>query len=327
MIKNIFVIYVIVAACVTATPSYAEVEQSRSAISIRWENDTFGGTDANYTNGMSLAFSGSGEGLIGGVWNLFGAPEGRRFAAYDLGQLQFTPNDIGRQNPDPNDRPYAGLLYLGLTTFLRDEENLHGIKLFAGVVGPASLSESVQKATHRLFGYSLPEGWSYQIKNEPIVNLLYEYRHKFHLTPADGVVGVELLPIGGGMLGNYLIQAEAEAQLRIGYQLPDDFGVTVLRGIGFLPVPQDHGTHHAWGIYAFVGGGVNLIARNLVLDGNTFAHSRSVDKRPILPAVEFGASLWTRRFQASFSYVMWGKEFYGQQVREDYGSILLSCFF
>ena len=104
-------------------------------------------------------------------------------------------------------------------------------------------------------------------------------------------------------------------------------GTTVLRGSGYLPFPQDDNSHHAWGIYAFAGGGANLVARNLVLDGNTFADSRSVDKRLFLPAAEVGASLWTRYFQATFAYVMWGKEYYGQKTREDYVSGLLSCFF
>ena len=109
--------------------------------------------------------------------------------------------------------------------------------------------------------------------------------------------------------------------------IPDDFGATVLRGIGYLPFPQEERTRHAWGIYAFAGGSASLVARNLTLDGNTFADSRSVDKRLFVPALEFGASIWMSRLQASFSYVMMGKEFYGQQVREDYGSILLSYLF
>ena len=65
----------------------------------------------------------------------------------------------------------------------------------------------------------------------------------------------------------------------------------------------------------------------MTLDGNTFADSRNVDKRPFLPAAEFGATFWTEYFQTSFAYVMWGKEFYGQKEREDYGSILFSAFF
>lgn len=315
--------------CSSITASFAAEHQSepiRSAFSIRFENDSFGGTDANYTNGISMALTSRGKGLLGGVWDLAGNTEGERFATYELTQLMFTPEDLKRSNPDPADRPYAGLLYLGFATHMQREDSLHSLKLMAGVAGPASYAEGLQRFGHRVLGTALAEGWAHQLKNEPVVNLLYEYRHRYRITPRDAAVTVELIPIGGAFLGNYLTQAEAEMQFRIGYH-PDDFGATVLRGIGYLPFPQEERTHHVWGFYAFAGGAANVVARNLTLDGNTFAESRSVDKRLFLPAAEFGASLWTRWFQTTFSYVMWGKEFYGQPEREDYGSILFSCFF
>ncbi|HEY6873961.1 MAG TPA: lipid A deacylase LpxR family protein [Geobacteraceae bacterium] len=315
--------------CISAAPSSAaelRAEPVRNALSIRFENDAFGGTDSNYTDGISLALTRTGKGPLAWVWDLGGKAEGERFATYELTQLQFTPSDIERSDPDPTDRPYAGLLYLGLATHLQRDESLHSLKLMAGVAGPASYAEGLQRFTHHVFGYNVPHGWSAQLKNEPVVNLLYEYRHKYRLTPRDAAVGIELIPMGGAFLGNYLTQAEVEVQCRIGYH-PDDFGATVLRGAGYLPFPQEEGTRHAWGFYAFAGGAANLVGRNLTLDGNTFTQSRSVDKRLFLPAAEFGASLWTRHFQTTFSYVMWGKEFYGQTEREDYGSVLLSFFF
>lgn len=315
--------------CLSVAPSPAAEKQAmpiRNTFSLRFENDTFGGTDANYTSGMSVAFTRTGKGLLGGVWDLGGHAAGERFAGYELTQLQFTPSDLRQSDPPLTDRPYAGLLYLACMTHLQREESLHSLKLMAGIAGPGSYAEGLQRFTHKVFGYNLPQGWSHQIKNEPIINLLYEYRHKYRLTPRDAAVGVEVIPMGGAFLGNYLVQAEAEVQCRIGYH-PDDFGATVLRGIGYLPFPQEERMRHAWGFYAFAGGAANLVARNITLDGNTFAESRSVDKRVFLPAAEFGASLWTRRFQATFSYVMWGREFYGQPEREDYGSALLSYFF
>ncbi len=317
------------AASLAATPSFsAEPEEDTigSAFSIRWENDAFDATDANYSSGASLAYAHKGPGLIGGVWNLFGEPEGKRISTYEVSQLQYTPVDLERTIPDPNDRPYAGFLYLGLTSHLQRGDSLHGLKLYAGVVGPASLAEQGQKLVHRTFGYHMPKGWDHQLKNEPIINLLYEYRHRFHLTPKDAAIGVELIPVGDAFLGNYLIQAQAGAQLRVGYHLPDDFGTTTLLGIGYLPFPQDDAARRAWGCYAYAGGNASLVARNLTLDGNTFANSPSVDKRPVVPAFEFGASLWTHWAQATFSYVMLGKEFYGQKVREDFGSILFSVY-
>jgi hypothetical protein len=321
---------ILIGICFSITPSFAaeqHAEPIRSALSVREENDAIGGGDVNYTNGASIALTQKAKGILGGLWGLAGNTAGERFATYELTQLIFTPSDIKRSNPDPTDHPYAGLLYLGFTTHLQREKSLHSLKLIAGVAGPASLASDAQIFVHKVVGYSHPQGWDYQLKNEPVVNLVYEYRHKYRITPRDAAVGIELIPIGGAFLGNFLIQAETEAQCRVGYHLPDDFGATVLRGIGYLPFPQEERTHHAWGLYAFAGGAANLVARNLTLDGNTFAESRSVDKRLFLPAAEFGASLWTRWFQTTFSYVMWGKEFYGQHTREDYGSVLLSCFF
>lgn len=329
-IKNRLIAATIVLVCLGATPSLAAEQRAEpilSAFSLRWENDAFGGTDENYTNGISLALTRKGNGPLGGIWDLGGNVEGKRFVTYELTQLQFTPADLELSDPPLTDRPYAGLLYLGISTHLQRGENLHSLKLMAGVVGPASGAEGLQRFTHRVIGYNLPHGWGTQLNNEPVFNLLYEYRHKYTLTSQDAPFGVELIPMGGAFLGNYLIQAEAEVQCRVGYHLPDDFSTTVLRGIGYLPFPQEEAIRHVWGIYAFAGGGANLVGRNLILDGNTFSRSRSVDKRPFLPSAEFGATLWTRRFQTSFSYVMLGKEFYSQPVREDYGSVLFSFFF
>ncbi|MSM38543.1 MAG: DUF2219 family protein [Geobacter sp.] len=301
--------------------------QSPSAFSFRWENDTFGNTDENYTNGVALALTYPGRGIIGGVWDVMGEVEGSRYSSFDLGQLLFTPTDTSSTVPDPADRPYAGFLYLGTTTFLQRNESLHGFKLAVGVVGPASMGEALQKVAHRALLYRMPQGWDSQIKNEPIVNLHYEYRHRFSFTPRAAAIGVEMIPVAGAALGNFLTEAQAELQLRVGYWLPDDFGTTVLRGIGTLPVATGSNPSHDWGIYAFAGGCASLVAWNITLDGNTLARSPNVDKRIFLPAAEFGATLWTRRFQASFSYVMLGEEFYGQKRREDYGSILLSYVF
>ena len=119
--------------------------KTESAFSIRVENDAFGGTDANYTSGISMALTRKGSGLLGGVWNMFGEAEGKRFSTYELTQLQFTPFDFG-PDPDPLDRPYAGLLYLGFMTHLQRDDSLHGFKLLAGVVGPASFAESAPES-------------------------------------------------------------------------------------------------------------------------------------------------------------------------------------
>jgi lipid A 3-O-deacylase len=296
----------------------------QSTFSLRWENDTFGGTDANYTNGMSLALTRTGSGLLGGVWNLLGVDNGRKSATYEATQFQFTPTDLMLNPPDPNDRPYAGMSYLACATHLQREENLQSLKLIVGFVGPDSGSEAVQKLAHRTLNQKSPRGWPYQLNDEAIVNLLYEYRYRYLLKSGSSGLGAELIPMGGAYLGNYLIQAQSEVLLRFGYNLPDDFGPTSLRGIGYLPMPQFENTDYSWGVNAFIRGGANLVIRNLTLDGSSFSRSPNVEKRLVVPMTEIGAALWTREFLTTLSFQYWGREFASQPFREGYGSIMFS---
>ncbi len=310
-----------------ASAAESGVGHPLDAVSVYWENDAFAGTDANYTNGISMGLTQKGYGVLGGFWQFFGELRGELFSSYEVSQLLHTPADLERSVPDPGDRPYAGLLYLGLTTHLQSEKSLQSLKLIAGVIGPYSLGEKSQNVAHHAFENKMPRGWGSQLKNEPVVNLMFDYRRKYPLVSTSSGFGVELIPIGGVSLGNLSIQARAETQVRIGYNLPNDFGTTLLRGIAYLPFPQANNMGDKWGIYTFAGASATAIARDLTLDGNSFEKSPNVDKRPFVPAVEVGASLWTSRFQTTFTYLMSGNNFYGQRVRGDYGSVVVSCFY
>lgn len=291
-----------------------------SGVTLRVENDAVHSTDANYTAGLSLGYTRNVSGLLGGIWGGLGAPAGRHYSSYELAQLLFTPTDLNLIPPDPHDRPYAGLLYVGLTTGVRTEDSLHALKLLVGMVGPSSLGESGQKFTHRVLGNNLPEGWRYQLKDEPILNLLYEYRQRYRLAGEENGFGVELIPVGTAMLGNYLTKARAEAQMRLGY-LPDDFGETSIRGLGSAPLP---GAGSDAAIYLFAGGGGELVARDLTLDGNSFRSGPEVDKYPFVTSALLGVSYHSGSFIGSFSYTLCGREFRGQAEGMRYGALSLT---
>ncbi|MCP5523677.1 MAG: lipid A deacylase LpxR family protein [Verrucomicrobiales bacterium] len=301
-----------------------------TAVSLRWENDALAGRDEHYSNGVSLGLTRDGRGLLGGIWGWFGATEGRWITGYELGQIMVTPADISRPVPDPTDRPYAGLLYGALSTQYSHGNQFHGLKLITGVVGPASLAEETQKWVHDRIGSTEPQGWDYQLKNEPILNLVYEHRRRYTLAGSRDGLGAEVIPVAGAMLGNVLIQAQAGAQLRLGYQLPDDFGTSLMRGLGNLPFPalEDAQTaRRRWGVYVFAGGSANLVARDLTLDGNSFRDGPHVTKEPFFAAGEAGISLWLQHFQTTFSYVIWGKEFQGQDQASQFAAVTASvCF-
>ena len=299
------------------------------AASVRWENDTFGGTDRFYTDGVALGISHTGPSWMDPLADWLPWGEGRRTVGYDVAQGMFTPSDTDRSVPDLKDRPYAGILAFGLTLHIEKGASYHGLKLVTGFAGPWSLAKETQDTVHELIGDDKSHGWGHQLHNEPIFNLAYEYRHKFQLAGNHEQWAVQAAPIAGGWLGNMLIQGQAGGFVRAGYNMPDDFGPSLVRGMGFMPPPRRDGLNQSsdWGFSVYGGSVAHLVLRDITLDGNTFKDSPSVDKEFFVPAAGVGMSVGNRRFQASFTYIFWGKEFEGQQGHEEFGSISVSYFF
>lgn len=317
-------IMIISMLCVPSFAADKMGESLQSNFSLRWENDTVSKTDENYTNGLSIAISKSGAGLLGGLWDLGGSSAGDKSSVYELTQMQYTPHNLNNSSVDLDDRPYSGITYLACMTHLQRANSLQSLKLILGVIGPYSGAEESQKFIHRLIGQNEPQGWELQLKNEPLINLLYEFRYRYRLAGMSRLFGVDIIPMGGAFLGNSLIQAQTEVLLRFGQKLPDDFGATSLRGIGYLPYPRPGNSDNSWGVNGHIRGGVNLVARNITLDGNTFERSHRVDKRALVPVVEAGTTILTHLFMVTVSYQIWGREFDSQRQREGYGSILFT---
>lgn len=296
------------------------------SVSVRWENDTFGGTDRFYTDGVSLSVSHTGRSWLDPLaaklptW----LSDGRRTVSYELGQIMCTPSDITVPVPDPGDRPYAGLLYAAVSFHFERGNAYNGLKLVTGVVGPWSLAEETQKEVHRIVKAPIPQGWAHQLHNEPIMNLVLEHRRKFRLLGEPDSFSAEAIPCVDLMLGNVLTQGEIGAQVRLGWNVPDDFGVTSMRGMVHLPPPH---RMPAFGLYVYGGAYMMAVARNITLDGNTWRSSPSVDKEYFVPAAELGVGTGTRHFQAAFSYVFWGREFKGQPDHTEFGAFTFTYVF
>lgn len=298
--------------------------------SVSWENDTFGGTDRFYTDGVSLALAHTGPSYLDPVANWLPWGQGRRTVTYGIAQAMFTPSDTDRSVPDPTDRPYAGILAAGLTLHVDRSNSYHGLKFISGVVGPWSGAEQTQDTVHRFGGWGQAQGWDYQLHNEPIFNLAYEYRHKFQLAGRREQWSLEALPLAGGWLGNMLTQGEIGGIARFGYNMPDDFGPTLVRGVGPLPPPRwpsGASLSSTWGFSVYAGAVANFVLRDITLDGNTWQDSPSVDKKFFVPYGGVGVSIGNRRFLASFSYIFWGKEFQGQSEYTKFGSLTVTYFF
>lgn len=317
------------AADASATVNEPAVPKREWAASVRWENDTFGGTDRFYTDGVSLSLSQTGSSWLDPLADKLPWGDGRRTVGYDLAQGMFTPADTDRSVPDLKDRPYAGVLSSGLTLHVEKGNSYNAVKLVTGVVGPWALAKETQDKVHSLMSCGKSQGWSHQLRNEPILNLAYEYRHKYQLAGLREHWSLEALPIAGAWAGNALTQGQIGGLVRAGYNMPNDSGPTLVRGMGHMPPPQQDGRTgwSDWGFSVYGGSVGNLVLRDITLDGNTFRDSPSVDKKIFVPMAGVGMAVGNRRMQVSFSYIFWGKEFDGQQKHQEFGSISVGYFF
>ena len=314
----------LVAGLVGSLPATAE--EAAGVISLTSENDLFGGTDRNYTNGLRIERVSPADRvfpLLREAAELVPGLDLERISlrqGFAISHAIFTPEDISRTDPDPEDRPYAGWLHVSGTVVASDEDTQDALQLNLGVVGPSALGEFVQANWHRLINEVEPEGWDAQLHDEPGVELIAQ-----RLQIYDG----PNLPFGletdyglhiGGALGNVRTYASAGAMARIGFDLDADFGPPRIRpalaGAGVFRPGQDFGG------YVFVGVDARAVARDIFLDGNTFRDSASVDdRRPIVGDVQAGIALHYADVQLALTYVHRTEEFVAQAGPQRFGAV------
>ena len=69
------------------------------------------------------------------------------------------------------------------------------------------------------------------------------------------------------------------------------------------------------------------VARNILLDGNTFRDSPSVDKKPFVADLIGGIGMIIHRYKITYSYVYRTKEFETQKDEEQFGAVSVSFTF
>ena len=69
------------------------------------------------------------------------------------------------------------------------------------------------------------------------------------------------------------------------------------------------------------------VARDLLLDGNTFRSSHRVDKLPLTADITAGLALRHKRFKAVLSYTYQTRRFSGQSLKPVFGSLDLALLF
>jgi lipid A 3-O-deacylase len=322
--------------------SHGEAEESqtyKTAFSVVWENDLFSGNDNNYTNGISFNLtSAEVDGL--GSKNFFaktarafsflptvGDAGYRNYVGFGLTQEMYTPPDITLPAPLPGEQPYAGVLMGDVTLFSKGPRSQHTFIFSAGMAGPASGAEQVQKLIHEITGSTEPMGWDTQLSNELLLNLGYAYDYRLLRKASPRRFGYDLSTGLGATLGNYITHAQGSAILRFGYDLPDTYNLPDLRvgsskSVTLAPPPEK------FRVYGTFGLTVAGVARFLPSDGNTFTDSLSGDRDDFYMNASAGITVAYKKIALLFSYntILGDKQRPGDTTA-DYGSLSLLWFF
>ena len=310
----------------------------RGTFTLEFENDYFGfsGADRHYTTGTRLSWlsaptnpESAPDWATGpyAAWPTF-APEGQRRWGFAIGQNIYTPANVDLATPDPNDRPYAGWLYVAVSLNTQTATRLDTLELDLGVVGPAAQAEQVQNNFHHLIGTPKSHGWDHQLKNEPAGMLVGERR--WRVLPQEPLFGsrslnADIIGVGGASLGTVQTYGSVGVIFRIGRDLMADFGPPHIRpslpGSGTF----DPGSGFNW--YLFGGAEGRAVARDIFLDGNTFVDSPSVDKNNFVGDFALGIAATYGSMRASFTQIYRTKEFKTQDGNDRFGAISLSWRF
>lgn len=311
----------------------AQQLESRSFWNFQLENDLFtvGNDDKHYTNGIELGCLmtnvslPSHDKLIGFLFDRKSPISSA--LAISFGQKMFTPDNITTSEIDRRDRPYAGWLFMSITSYFLVEQNafisiFHSIEYTCGMVGPSSQADVVQERFHRAIGADRPKGWHNQLGNEPGLNLTMTT--KWLITPSKILdFSYDISPHVVAALGNIYTYAGAGVLLRIGKNLDDDLGPPNIRP-GFPGAAGFNEKTHDWSWYFFAGHESRLMARDIFLDGNTFNKDHHVTKEMLVGDFQFGLVCRYRDVRLSISNVLRTKEFENQEGLTHYGALNIS---
>lgn len=327
-------------------------EKDSWTLSVFFENDLFSDTDQHYTNGIKISFISQDLTEFANSTTLpeWSKPvvqrlpfvndrkiglssEKVRNIVLSLGQEMYTPEDISRTDLIVDDQPYAGWAYLGAAFHTKTTRKLDSFEIQLGMVGPSSFAEQTQNFVHETRRIATAKGWKNQLNDEVGLNLIYERRWRLWNYDDDDLFGVnqgvggDFLVNYGGVLGNVSTYVNGGAEFRAGWNMPADFGDSLLRPAGESSAPlhgHDSRLRKGYGGYLFALLNSRIVLRNIFFDGNTFTSSHSVDKNNYITDLGIGVCLLMPLVKISYARVWRGKEFKGQDSHHQFGSITFS---
>ena len=232
---------------------------------------------------------------------------------------------LSRAPPDPNDRPYAGVLTLD-ASLIQDTDTTRSILgVQQGWSVPMRWGGQVQNGFHDIINVGQVRGWGYQIHDEPVIELLGQRIWRFPLGTIGGFE-TDVLPNVEAAVGNLRIYGLAGGVIRFGEGLDSDFGVARVRpgmtGSDAYTPTRDF----AWNVFFGLDG--QAVPHDLTIEGNSFRMSPSASRRLFVGEIEAGLSVDLYGYRLSYTHVLQTHESRNQRGGlHQFGSLALSARF
>lgn len=298
------------------------VAQRPAEIGLITDNDLYTSleNDQYYTNGLELYYRYLGKHKSEKV--------AKRITEFRVGQYIYNPQSPKAVDINVNDRPFAGYLFAeaGINKFFMNEDVLK-MNFQAGVVGPESGAEALQKGLHNLFGYHKVEGWEYQIRTAAALQANVFYSKK--ILKAHFHEKVDFHAWGDINAGTIWMGASAGVMARVSLKsLLTPMYDSALHGAALFREKEKYEQSE---IFLYFSPSVNYQEYDATIQGNRF---RDADINPItFPLIPFrfnaeGGIKWRRQnWSYSYSIHYRGKELSNSVITGHYyGSINIGYF-
>lgn len=299
-------------------------------VTVYWENDGTAAkpnqnTDRHYTNGIKITLAHQPDWAAQLAPLLPFQPGGKDVTlktavGYQMGQNIYTPDGIETPTLIANDRPYAGWLYVGGYLQRAAADEFDHFEFNLGVIGPNAIAEDVQKWIHDTFDAPTPNGWDHQLRNEVGFNFTYLRKWRVTLLTHDEQPTVQLIPQAGFTIGTINRHASLGATIRMGVNLPDDFGPgRIEEPAAATGIPKKAPSY-----YVFARFGGKAVEHDTFIEGNNFRTSHGVDVEPFVGEFQVGMVFLWKRFELGYSQTYLSRQFEGQGDKDSFGAWTLS---
>ena len=170
--------------------SFRDIKSS-NYFRFNYDNDYFGSTDQNYTQGYNFELV-TPTFKKNPVNYLFYKPKSNEFKyGLSIEHIGFTPDNIKSTEIQYGDRPFAAAIILKSFSIAIDtiQKSRFISSLNIGIIGPGAFGKEMQVAIHKATGNTIPGGWQNQIKNDVVLN--YEVSYEKQLLRLNNIAALQ----------------------------------------------------------------------------------------------------------------------------------------